>query len=300
MQPTKYIWVNGEFVPWQEAKTHMLTHALHYGSGAFEGIRVYDTVKGPAVFRLAEHIERLFYSSAALRIELQFSKADLCQAVLEVVRRNELKQGYIRPYVGLGCGDLGVRPKKDHPVEVLIACWPWGAYLPQDSVDVKVSNFIRIHPRSTVCDAKLSGNYINSVLATLQLAGTHYAEALLLDADNYVAEGPGENIFVVKGGQLFTPQRGAILPGITRDTVMTLARDQGYEVMEKNIDLPEALSADEAFFTGTAAEVTPIRSLNDRVFSGNGAGPVTRRLKGAYLDVVYGRQAKYAHFLSFV
>jgi len=299
MQPTKYIWMNGSFVPWEEAKVHVMTHALHYGGGAFEGIRVYKTDQGPAVFRLKEHMERLLYSANALALQIPFSNEALCEATCELLKRNELEQGYIRPLAYYGYGVMGLNPRNS-PTDVAISCWPWGAYHAVDQVDIKVSSYIRIHPRSTVADAKICGHYVNSILAVLELRGTKYHEALFLDADGNIAEGPAENFFMVKDGVLTTPPLGTILSGITRRTVLELAKDFGIQVVERPLTLDEALQADEAFFTGTAAEVTPIKTIDDQIIGDGSIGPVSRKLKTAYLDVVYGRNPGYYRFLTFV
>lgn len=299
MDEMKSIWMNGRLVPWRDANVHVLTHTLHYGAGAFEGIRVYKTEKGPAVFRLAEHIDRLFYSAAALKMEIPFTRKQIIEGVLETLRANELEQGYIRPLVYLGYGVMGLNPR-NAPVDVAIACWKWGAYLPHESIDVKISSFIRIHPQTTVADAKINGHYVNSIMAVLELRGTKYHEALFLDYEGNLAEGPGENLFLIRNGEIFTPQRGNILNGITRDTVIRIASDLGYKVTETVLSPSDAFGADEAFFTGTAAEVTPIQSIDDHVLGKGGVGPVSRKVKDAYLDVVYGRNERYVEYLTFV
>lgn len=299
MQATKVIWMNGDFKPWDEAKVHVLTHTLHYGGGAFEGIRFYDTAKGPAIFRLDDHIERLLYSASVLKMNLPYSHADIVNAVKEVVRRNELPAGYIRPIAYFGYGKMGVNPIGS-PSDLAIACWPWGAYLPHDAVDIKTSSYIRIHRQSTKVDAKLCGHYLNGILATLELQGTHYHEALFLDDQSFISEGAGENFFIAKDKVLYTPKLGTILAGITRETVMELAATLGYEVVEKDITLPEAYQADEAFFTGTAAEVTAIRSIDDKVLGDGNVGPITTIIKKAYLDIVHGKNPDYETFLTVV
>lgn len=299
METTEYIWHNGKFIPWDEAKVHVLTHALHYGDGAFEGIRAYKTDNGGAVFRLKEHIERLFYSISAFNMTLPYSVDDIVKTTVELLRMNKLEQGYIRPLVYHGYGIMGLNPK-GAPVEIAIACWPWGKYLPHEMVDIKTSKYIRIHPRSTIADAKISGHYVNSILAVLELRGTKYHEALFLDADGNVAEGPGENFFMAKGGTLYTPPLGTILDGITRKTVMEFTKAQGINVVEKTISLKEALEADEAFFTGTAAEVTPIKSIDDKVLGNGQLGPFTKKIKETYLDIVYGRNKTYNHYLTYI
>ena len=252
MQTTEMIWKNGKLIPWAEATIHVLSHTLHYGGGAFEGIRFYDTSKGPAIFRLTDHVDRLFYSADVLKLPLSYSKEEVTNAIKEVARASKLESGYIRPIAFYGYGKLGVNPV-GNPAELVIACWPWGSYLKHESVDVKTSSFIRIHPDSTVVDAKLCGHYVNGILASLELQGTHYHEALLLDSKGLITEGVGENFFMVKDGVISTPNLGGILSGITRNTVMKLAQHLNLKVIEADITLDEAYDADEAFFTGTAA-----------------------------------------------
>jgi branched-chain amino acid aminotransferase len=296
---TKEIWFNGKMVPWHEATVHVLTHTLHYGGGAFEGIRFYDTDKGPAIFRLREHIERLLYSASVLKMNLPYTCDDICEAVKQVVRVNELPAGYIRPIAFYGYGKMGVNPVGSPP-QLAIACWPWGAYLPHDAVDIKTSSYIRIHRDSTKVDAKLCGHYLNGILATLELQGTHYHEALFLDDQGFISEGAGENFFILKDDVMYTPRLGTILAGITRSTVMKLAETMGYKVVEKDISLDEAYQSDEAFFTGTAAEITAIRSIDDKVLRSNGVGPVTAQIKKAYLDIVHGKNPEYLNYLTVV
>ena len=299
MDTTEWIWMNGEWVRWADAKVHFLTHALHYGSGVFEGIRVYKTADGPAIFRLQDHISRLFYSMSVLKMEPRFDKAACMQACMDVVRKNGLEQGYIRPVAWFGYGLMGLNPR-DLPGEVAVACWPWGAYLPHEMVDIKISMYMRIHPGSLIADAKICGHYVNSILASLEVRGTPYHEALFLDYRGLVAEGPGENFFIVKNGVLKTPEPGSILNGFTRDTVMNIARREQITVEECRMTPEEALEADEAFFAGTAAEVTPIRSIDGRVLGNGEVGPVTGRIKTLYLDTVYGRIPELRHYLTYI
>lgn len=299
MQTTEEIWHNGKLVPWNEAKIHVLSHALHYGGGAFEGIRFYNTPQGPAIFRLHDHVERLFYSATALKMPMPYSKEEIIAAIIEVVRVNKLEAGYIRPIAFYGYGKMGVNPV-GNPVELVIACWPWGAYLPHDSVDIKTSRYIRIHPDSTVVDAKLCGHYVNGILASLELEGTHYNEVLFLDSAGHITEGAGENFFMLKDGVVYTPKLGGILSGITRDTVMKLAPTLGLTVIETSIRLYDAYQADEAFFTGTAAEVTSIQSINDKTLGKGGVGEITAKIKQAYLHLVQGKNNDFMHFLTFV
>lgn len=299
MQTTETIWQNGKLVPWEEAKVHVLTHTLHYGGGAFEGIRFYKTEQGPAIFRLQDHVERLFYSTATLSMELGYSQEEIIEAIKDVVSSSKLDAGYIRPLAFYGYGRMGVNPV-GNPVELIIACWPWGAYLPYESIDVKVSSYIRIHPDSTIVDAKLCGHYLNGILASLELQGTHYHEVLFLDSNGHITEGAGENFFMVKDQVIYTPKSGSILSGITRETVMQLACKSGFEVIEADLSLYEAYQADEAFFTGTAAEVTAIRSINDKVLGSGEVGQVTSTIKRVYLDLVHGRNEAFQNYLTLV
>jgi branched-chain amino acid aminotransferase len=296
---TEFIWFDGEFIPWNEAKVHVISHSLHYGSGVFEGIRAYKTGRGAAIFRLGEHLDRLRYSCEAIRLALPYSTDELTDASTELLRRNKMEQCYIRPLVMNGYGAMVLNPE-GAPVNTVIACWPWGAYLPHEMVDVKISSYIRIHPGSTVADAKICGHYVNSILATQEIAGSDFHEVILLDANGHIAEGPGENLFLVKDGALHSPKLGTILAGITRDTVVQLAQSMGIEVVEQDLELGDAFSADEAFFTGTAAEVAPIRSVDRKLIADGEVGPITARIRDAYMDVVYGRDKEFEHFLTYV
>jgi branched-chain amino acid aminotransferase len=299
MQITKKIWQNGEFIPWKDAKIHVLSHTLHYGGGAFEGIRFYKTQTGTAIFRLNDHIDRFFYSSNVLKMQLPYSKEEIIDAIKELVLMNELESGYIRPIAFYGYGRMGVNPV-GNPVEIVIACWPWGSYLPHEIVDVKTSSYIRIHPDSTIVDAKLCGHYLNGILASLELQGTHYHEALLLDSNGHITEGVGENFFMIKDNVIFTPNLGGILSGITRDTVIKLARKLDFSVIETDISLNDVYQADEAFFTGTAAEITAIKSINDKQLDNGSIGPITSIIKKAYLAIVRGEDNEFLYFLNFV
>ena len=287
MQATEYIWQNGTHKKWNEATVHALSHTLHYGGGAFEGIRVYKTKKGSAIFRLHEHVARLIYSAKAVGMEVVYSPQELCDIVVELVHKNKMAEGYVRPLFYFGYKNLGVS-SSGSPVELVIACWPWGQYLSHECVDVKTSKYSRIHPDSTVPDAKLCGHYLNSQLASLEIQGTQYHEVLLLDSCGYVAEGAGENIFIVKDNVLFTPKLGSILAGITRETLIKLADHYGYTVVEKDVTLEDVYTADEAFFTGTAAEVTSIGSLDDMPIGSKKPGPVTRFFREKYHQLVRG------------
>ena len=299
MNPTDFIWQNGNFVPWDQAQTHILTHTLHYSGGAFEGIRAYKTEKGAAIFRLQEHIDRLFYSASILKMEIPWTKEAITQATKEIISKNKIQEGYIRPLVYYGYGIMGLKPF-GAPVCVAIACWPWGSYLPHETVDVKVSSFMRIHPRSTVVEAKLCGHYLNSIMASLELRGTEYHEALLLDAEGNIAEGPGENLFVVKNGELITPKLGTILGGITRDTVREIAKVESIKVSERTLSVDDVHQADEAFFTGTAAEITPIRSLDKKQIGKLSPGPVTKLIKNAYENITRGKDARFDRYLTVI
>ena len=291
--------MNGEFVKWEDAKVHVLTHTLHYGAGAFEGLRAYETDRGAAIFRLAEHTERLYYSSHAVGMEIPFTQAEINHATLQLVKKNDLKHCYIRPLTYFGYGKMGLNPS-GCPTEVMISCWPWGAYLPHDMVDLKVSSYIRIHPQSTIADAKIVGHYVNSILAVRELEGTKYHESLFLDLDGNICEGPGENFFLVEGDTIVTPPLGTILAGITRKTVMQMATELGYKVVEEPISLERALKGEEAFYTGTAAEVTPIRSIDDSVIGKGDIGPATLEIRDLYLKIVTGKSESHKDWLTYV
>ena len=288
-----WIWQNGELVPWREARVHVLTHTLHYGVGVFEGVRVYDTPAGPQFFRLTEHTDRLFDSAHILHIRIPWSKEDLLAAQRRVFAANELAEGYLRPVVYLGSESMGLRAA-ELTVNAAIACWPWPDYMDAASrergIAVRTSSYTRHHVNITMCKAKGNGNYINSILALREAQDAGCEEALLLDNEGYVAEGSGENIFVVKDGVVHTPELTSCLPGITRDTIMTFARELGHRVVERRITRDEVYIADEAFFTGTAAEVLPIRVLDGRTIADGAPGPLTRTLQSLYFDQVRGRR----------
>jgi len=296
------IWMDGEMVEWRDAKIHVLTHTLHYGCGAFEGVRAYKTEQGPAIFRLREHTDRLFNSAKILRMLMPFSKDEVMQAQLDVVKANGLDSCYLRPLVWLGSEKLGVSPK-GAKVHLMVAAWSWGAYLGEDGmkrgIRVKTSSYTRHHVNVTMTQAKAVSNYTNSILANMEVTEDGYDEALLLDSAGFVSEGAGENIFVIKDGVLYTPDLSAgALNGITRNTIFAICQDMGLELKEKRITRDEIYICDEAFFTGTAAEVTPIREL-DRVQIGAGSrGPITEKIQAAYFDIVYGRNAKYSEWLT--
>jgi len=296
------IWMDGELVDWRDAKVHVLTHTLHYGCGAFEGVRAYDTAQGTAIFRLREHTERLFNSAKILRMRIPFDVEQVLEAQRQVVHANGLRSGYIRPLTWIGSEKLGVSPKGNR-VHLMVAAWTWGAYLGEEGLQrgirVKTSSYTRHHVNITMTQAKAVSNYTNSILANMEATEEGYDEALLLDSAGFVSEGAGENLFIVRKGVVYTPDLSAgALDGITRDTVFAICADLGVRVVEKRITRDEVYIADEAFFTGTAAEVTPIREL-DRIAIGAGRrGPLTERIQAAFFDIVLGRNAKYAHWLT--
>ena len=295
------IWMDGQFVDWRDANIHVLTHTLHYGMGVFEGVRCYETSSGSAIFRLKDHTQRLLNSAKIFQMKLGYSKEELMQAQLETVRRNKLKSCYIRPIVWIGSERMGIATN-DSKIHIAIAAWPWGAYLGEEGlakgIRVKTSSFTRHHVNVSMVRAKASGYYINSILAHQEVCGMGYDEALLLDTEGYVSEGAGENLFIVKSGRLYTPDLASCLDGITRDSVMTIAKDFGIEIIEKRITRDEIYCADEAFFTGTAAEVTPIRELDDRTIGEGRRGPITETIQTSFFDAVSGKAPKYQSWLS--
>lgn len=297
------IWMDGTMVPWRDANVHVLTHSLHYGVGAFEGIRAYKTPTGTAIFRLDDHVRRLFDSAHILEMKMPFTPAAIAEACVASVRENKLDAAYIRPLAYYGSEGMGLHAQ-NLSVHVAIASWFWGAYLGADALEkgirIKTSSYTRHLVNSIMCRAKACGNYINSILALQEAARDGYDEALLLDNEGMVAEGSGENIFIVRKGVLYTPQITSALEGITRDTVMKLAREEDIEVVEKRITRDEVYIADEAFFTGTAAEVTPIRELDNRQIGTGSMGPVTRKLQQDYMALVEGRRACPAEWLTLV
>jgi branched-chain amino acid aminotransferase len=301
MQETEKIWFSGELVDWADARIHVGSHGLHYGTGVFEGIRCYATDRGPAVFRLAEHLQRFENSARLLYMPLPYTVEELRSAVHETIAVNGLDECYIRPIAFYGYGELGVHTGSN-PVEVVLMCWPWGAYLGEEGqrrgITAMISSWKRVGPNTIPHVAKATGVYLNSMLATSEAKRAGYDEAILLTDDGYVADGPGENVFVVKDGVIATPPLStSILPGITRETVMQMARDLGYRVEERSLIRPELYLADEVFMTGTAAEVTPVRAVDDQEI---GAGPVTLQIQQAYWDLVHGRNARYAEWLDHV
>ena len=287
------IWMNGEMVDWRDAKVHVLTHTLHYGVGVFEGVRAYDTSNGPCIFRLHDHTRRLFDSAQILRLDIPFSESDLNAAQKDVFAFNNLNEGYLRPVAYLGSEAMGLRAD-GLTVNVAIACWPWPDYMDPQSrelgITVRTSSYTRHHVNITMCKAKANGNYINSIMALREAIDSGCDEALLLDNEGYVAEGSGENFFLVKNGVIHTPELTSCLPGITRDTVLVFARELNIPVIERRITRDEVYIADEAFFTGTAAEVLPIRELDGRVIGDGKPGSVTLRLQSLYFDQVRGKR----------
>ena len=295
------IWKDGKLVDWRDANLHMLTHSLHYGMAVFEGVRAYKTDKGPAIFRLKEHTERLLNSAKILRMKIPFTHEQIAEAQKEVVRANQLESCYLRPLVWIGSEKMGVSAR-GNTIHVGIAAWPWGAYLGEEGlkrgIRVKTSSFTRHHVNVSMVRAKASGYYINSILANQEVTAEGYDEALLLDTDGYVSEGAGENVFLIRNGKIYTPDLASCLDGITRDAVLTMARDLAIDVSEKRITRDELYCADEAFFTGTAAEITPIRELDNRQIGIGSRGPVTEKLQSLFFDVVGGKAPQYQHWLT--
>jgi branched-chain amino acid aminotransferase len=298
-----FIWFDGKLTPWRDANIHVLTHSLHYGMAVFEGVRAYNTEQGTAIFRLAEHTKRLFNSAKIFQMKMPFTEEQITQAQLDVVRSNKLSSCYLRPIAFIGSEKLGVSAK-GNSVHVAIAAWEWGAYLGEDGLNkgirVKTSSYTRHHVNVSLVRAKASGYYINSILANQEVTVHGYDEALLLDTDGYVSEGSGENVFIVRDGILYTPDLASCLDGITRNAIITIAKDLGIEVKEKRITRDEMYCADEAFFTGTAAEVTPIRELDDRIIGSGARGPMTEKIQKIFFDTVAGKNDKYRHWLTLV
>ncbi|MNE24057.1 Branched-chain-amino-acid aminotransferase [compost metagenome] len=297
------IWYDGELVPWRSAQTHVLTHSLHYGMGVFEGVRAYNTPDGTAIFRLQAHTDRLFDSAHIMGMKIPYTKEEINEATRAAVRENGLESAYIRPLAFYGSEGMGIRAD-NLKVHVVIAAWHWGAYMGDEALEtgikIRTSSFTRHHVNISMTRAKASGHYINSMLALQEAVSAGAAEALLLDPEGYVAEGSGENVFIVKDGVIYTPEVTACLNGITRSTVLTLAREQGVEIVEKRITRDEVYIADEAFFTGTAAEVTPIRELDGRQIGAGRRGPVTEKLQKAYFDLVTGKTAAHPEWRTLV
>jgi branched-chain amino acid aminotransferase len=304
VDPTDLIWMNGEFVAWDDAKIHVLTHGLHYGTGVFDSMRCYDSQLGPAVFRNADHIDRLLRSAELYYMPVPFSTEELRAATLELVARNGLRSCYIRPIINRGYGHMGLNPL-EAPVDVTIACWEWGAYLGEegkrDGVRAKVSSWRRISPDSLIPHAKASGQYLNSVLAKVESLKAGYDEAILLDDHGHVCEGTGENVYIVREGEIVTPgHHNSILDGITRRSIIQIAQDLGYTVVERNVARAELYLADEVFMSGTAAELVPVREIDDHVIGTGEPGQVTRVLQGAFDDAIHGRSERYREWLDVV
>ena len=296
-----FIWMDGEWLDWREAKVHVLTHTLHYGMGAFEGVRAYETDQGPAIFKLEEHTERLFNSTRILGMKIPYDSKTLNQAQREVITRNSLKSAYIRPMCFYGSEGMGLRAD-NLKVHTMIAAWEWGSYLGEDNmkngIRIRTSSYVRHPAHPSLSGAKTNGNYINSMMALKEALDHGFDEALMLDIDGYVSEGSGENIFVIKDGVIFTPHLTSALPGITRDTIVTLAKSLGYEIIEKKLSCDEIYASDEAFFTGTAAEVTPIRDLDGNQIGQGMRGPITEKLQSLYFDCVHGRNNDFMHWID--
>lgn len=297
------IWFDGNLVEWRDANVHVLTHSLHYGLGVFEGVRAYQTEQGTAIFRLGDHTKRLLNSAKIMRMEMPFSAEELNAAQCEIVRANQLESAYIRPLAFYGAEGMGLRADalKTH---VIVAAWHWGAYLGEEGLNhgirIKTSSFTRHHVNITMCKAKASGHYVNSMLALQEALQDGYDEAMLLDAEGYVSEGSGENIFIIRDGILFTPDLTSALDGITRNSVFALAGDRGLRIVEKRLTRDEVYIADEAFFCGSAAEVTPIREVDNRPIGNGTRGPITALLQQDYFDLVNGKNPKYQHWLTLV
>ena len=295
------IWMDGEWVEWRDAKIHVLTHTLHYGMGAFEGVRAYETDDGPAIFKLEEHTERLFNSTRILGMEIPYDAKTLNRAQREVVTKNNLKSAYIRPMCFYGSEGMGLRAD-NLKVHTMIAAWEWGAYLGEDNmkngIRIRTSSYVRHPAHPSLSGAKTNGNYVNSMMALKEALDHGFDEALMLDIDGYVSEGSGENIFVIKDDVIYTPHLTSALPGITRDTIFTLAKSLGYNIIEKKLSCDEIYASEEAFFTGTAAEVTPIRDLDGNQIGEGSRGPVTEKLQSLYFDCVHGRNSDFNHWID--
>lgn len=303
LKKTEKIWMDGKFVNWDDANVHILTHSLHYGLAVFEGIRCYETAGGPAIFRLKEHIDRLFGSAHIFLMTIPFTKKEIEDAIIGTVRINNIKECYIRPLVYIGYGAMGLYPK-DNPIKVSIAVWPWGAYLGEDGITngikIKVSSFVRSHVNYNMTRGKVCGYYVNSQIAKKEAISCGFDEALLLDTEGYVSEGSGENIFIVRNGAVKTTPLTSILQGITRESIIGIARNEGITVVEERFTRDELYIADEAFFTGTAAEVTPIREVDGRAIGEGRPGKITKKLQSIFFDAVKGRNKVYESWLTYV
>lgn len=303
-ESVKYVWMNGEIVPFKEANVSVLSHSLHYGLGVFEGIRCYKCINGSAIFRLDDHLLRLLHSAKIFMMDVKYSLEDLRKAVLAIISKNEFDACYIRPIIFYGMKSLGIYVDENFPIEVAIAVWPWGTYLGKEAlkkgVSVKTSTFTRYHVNSVATRSKAVGNYMTSVLAKREAVLDGYDEAIFLDADGYVSEGTGENIFIVKNGKLVTTPVTSILNGITRDSIIKIALDKGVDVEERRFTRDEIYIADEAFLTGTAAEVTPIRELDHRIIGRGYIGNLTEDLQNTFFDITKGKNDKYKHWLDYI
>ena len=299
MKTTPYIWMDGKLKKWKDAKIHIFTHSLHYGGGIFEGVRFYNTSNGPVIFRLEDHIKRLFESAKPIELKIPYTQKELCDATVKLLQKSKVKNGYIRPIAYYGYGKMGLCPI-GAPVNVALFALGFASYLGGKPIKVKTSKYMRLHPDSTVVSAKVTGHYANSIIASLEIHRAGFDEALFLDYKGNVAEGPGENIFIVKNGVLYTPPANHILPGFTREAIMKLAEDMGISAVEKNMKPKDIYEADEAFFTGTAAEVTPIGSLDNHKIGTGEFGSITQKLKNAYMDLVKGKNPKYQKWLTYI
>jgi len=304
VEPSEQVWLDGSFVPWDEANVHLLTHTLHYGLGVFEGIRCYRTADNrSAIFRMREHVDRLYRSALIMELDIPFTSDEIDRAILETLRVNRMAEGYIRPLVFLGSGAMGLLPT-DNPVRVAILVWPWGAYLGEEGLEqgirAKVSSYTRHYPNATMTKAKTCGNYVNSIMAKREARKLGFDEAIMLDTQGMVAEGSGENLFLVRNGQLKTPPLTAVLEGITRDAIIQLAREKGIDVIEQPFARDELYSADEAFLVGTAAELTPVREVDGRKIGLGARGPVTMTLQTAFFDAARGSTRKHEAWLTYL
>ncbi len=304
MEKVEKIWMDGKLVNWDDANVHVLTHTLHYGMGVFEGIRCYKCEDGSsAVLKLKEHVDRLFMSASIGMMEVPFTREEVSNAIIETLRVNKLEAGYIRPLIFIGDGEMGLYVKSA-PIRVTIACWPWGAYLGEDGlangIRAKISSFTRHHVNVGMTKAKICGNYVNSILAKKEVVMAGYDEAILLDAEGYISEASGENIFIVKDGVIKTTPPTSILKGITRDAALQIAKDSGIEVVEQRFTRDELYMADECFFTGTAAELTPVREVDDRTIGTGKPGPITKTVQTAYFDAIHGKIDKYKEWLTVI
>lgn len=299
MDQTKYIWANGKIIKWNKASTHLITHALHYGSAVFEGIRIYETETKPAIFRLKEHIDRLIYSADILNLDIGLSSDEICTEIIKLASKNKLKAGYIRPLAYFGENKMGLDPK-GAPNSFMIAMWPWGKYLGKETVDTCIVDTIRLHPKSAQMHAKVSGYYVNSIQANAEAQSKGFDEGILLDYKGNIAEGSAENVFFVKDNKLYTPKTECILPGITRSTIIQIAKDNGIDVIEQDIKPDFIREIDEAFFTGTAVEITPIAKINETKLNSSNPNGLSIMLRNIYSNCVRGKIDKYNHYLTYV